>query len=217
MPGMRSQGRPIRDAAVGGKEAILHGVRDFIRSNVDSDISRKDIANYLNVTPALISYYFPDRNELLENATAPILKDIADHVDDIVSAGDPPLSILKMMITFYVECHINEGGIIQCFSDLVVKSEHYRGPDYTSAIRNKTKDFINRKFPNDNKSCYKLKSISWNLWSLCRLVIIETPTAPDFHSNENTPETSAVQYADRIYTLLTDGIGLDKFAMPPRS
>ncbi|WP_201402998.1 TetR/AcrR family transcriptional regulator [Kaistia sp. 32K] len=207
MSGTRSQGRPIRDSAVGGKDAILHGVRDFLRENFDSDVSRKGIASFLNVTPALISYYFPDRYELLENATVPILKNITDQVDYIISSGEPSLSILRNMIAFYIECHRNEDGIIQCFSNLVVKSDHYHGPDYTFTIRAKTKDFINQKFANDSILSYKLNSMAWNIWSICRIVIVEAPAVSDLHRPGAIVGPSAT---DRIYTLLTDGVGLDR-------
>lgn len=210
MPGMRSQGRPIRDAAVGGKEAVLHGVRDFLRSNTDLDFSRKSIAKFLNVTPALVSYYFPDRNDLLINATVPILKTIVENIEYIFSSEEDNIIILKTIILFYVNCHINDGGIIKCFSEFVVKSENYNGPDYILAIRNKTRDFINLEFSNHRELSIKLRSISWNIWSLCQLLITEGPGASASARPVDPADPSAAQYADRIFNLLTDGVGMDR-------
>ena len=64
---VRQPGRPTTTERF-GREKIIDGFRIMARQGSRETISRKDLAAFLGITPALISYYFPERDSLLFEA-----------------------------------------------------------------------------------------------------------------------------------------------------
>ena len=58
MVDVRKQGRPKFGDQQVGRDRIIDGLIEYIRAGY-TDISRREIALYLGITPALITYYFP--------------------------------------------------------------------------------------------------------------------------------------------------------------
>ncbi len=67
----RAQGRPARGENEVGSHKIVEGMRNALRTTKTVNVTRKDIASFAGVTPALVTYYFPERNGLIEAATFP--------------------------------------------------------------------------------------------------------------------------------------------------
>ena len=76
----RVQGRPTRGANEVGSQKIVEGMRVALRAQKTTNVTRKDIALHADVTPALVTYYFPERSSLIEAATLPIVQALIDKV-----------------------------------------------------------------------------------------------------------------------------------------
>ena len=76
----RAQGRPARGDNEVGSQKIVEGMQVALRTLQTTNVTRKEIAWYAGVTPALVTYYFPERNALIEAATLPVVEALVDKV-----------------------------------------------------------------------------------------------------------------------------------------
>ena len=81
-----------------------------------ANVTRKDIASYAGVTPALVTYYFPERNGLIEAATLPVLQALVGDVAGCFEAVEPTRQQLSRAILVLLKAYHRDGVIIQLFS-----------------------------------------------------------------------------------------------------
>ena len=81
----RAQGRPKQGDSQVGRERIISGFIEMVRSGCYDDISRKQIADNIGITPALITYYFPKGNFLVKEAFTPVFRQWYAEFDQILS------------------------------------------------------------------------------------------------------------------------------------
>lgn len=109
-------GRRARGDAEFGSERIIIGMRAAIRHLKTSRLSRKDIAEFAGVTPPLVSYYFPDREALLEAATLSVVKSFADDVARCLSRDAPPERVLWDVIELILAVRARDGAVIDAYA-----------------------------------------------------------------------------------------------------
>lgn len=85
----RMQGRPLRGAGDVGREKLVEAARTVLRRRVPASLSRKAVADVAGVTPALVSYYFPDPDSLVAAATWPL---IGKRIDELMGIVDDSTS-----------------------------------------------------------------------------------------------------------------------------
>ena len=79
-------------------------------------MTRKDIASYAGVTPALVTYYFPDRNGLVEAATLPVVQALVDAVANCFDELGPARQQLSQAIVLMLEAFTHDGPILRLFN-----------------------------------------------------------------------------------------------------
>ena len=84
-PTKRAQGRPARGENEVGVRKIVEGMRAALRALQSTKVTRKDVAGHAGVIPALVTYYFPERNDLIEAATLPVVSTRDAPVIDLYS------------------------------------------------------------------------------------------------------------------------------------
>ena len=113
----RAPGRPV-SAERFGREKIISGFRALVRKG-QGQISRKDIANYLGITPALVIYYFPDSSTILREALTGGFDQWLIKIDE--ANQDDPSAIIEIVLSFFqVELYTEDlfrsaikGGLIK--------------------------------------------------------------------------------------------------------
>ena len=110
MSGSRPPGRPI-GAEKFGREKIVNGLRSLVREGWQ-DISRKDLAERLGITPALITYYFPSGNiGLISDALCGVFDEWIDRLQAIDpskrnTSAEQTVDIIKDF--FRTELHLED-------------------------------------------------------------------------------------------------------------
>ena len=84
----RIQGRPKQGDCQVGRERIISGFVDMVRSGSYDEISRKQIALSVGITPALITYYFPKGDFLIKEALTPVFLQWYAEFDEILLRKD---------------------------------------------------------------------------------------------------------------------------------
>ena len=94
---------------------IIERTRNALRSKPTADLQRKEIAEYARVTPALISYYFPDRSSLFKAAAQPVIDEYINELRTILASTDEPTSKLRRLIGLYINFAYNEGYLLDFY------------------------------------------------------------------------------------------------------
>lgn len=85
----RMQGRPTRGVGDVGREKLVEAARAVLRRRMSAVLSRKAVADVAGVTPALVSYYFPDPATLVLAATRPLVGERIDELQFIIDDEAP--------------------------------------------------------------------------------------------------------------------------------
>ena len=118
MNDVRRPGRPkVGDQQV-GRERIIDGVIDYIRSG-RSDISRREIASYLKITPALLTYYFPRGFSLLTEAVGRQADRWQQRLDDLCERQDlNPSQKMDHLQQLIISMYANDAHIVELQTSL---------------------------------------------------------------------------------------------------
>jgi AcrR family transcriptional regulator len=72
----RGKGRPSRDHAGVGRDALIEATRSLLRERPAAKVTRVDIARFAGVDPGLIRYYFGNKDGLLAAAALAVSRDV---------------------------------------------------------------------------------------------------------------------------------------------
>ena len=123
----RSAGRPVRREEV-GRKLIVERTRTALRDRPTADLQRKEIAEHARVTPALISYYFPDRSSLFQAAAQPVIDEYADQLRNILANNNELTSKLRSLVNLYISFNYSEGYLLDFYLG------HCKRADYTEGL-----------------------------------------------------------------------------------
>lgn len=91
-------------------------MQDALRSLQTNNVTRKDIAGFAGVTPALVTYYFPERNTLIEAATMPVVETLAIAVRGRLAQEVDPGQALLHLIVDILTCYRRDIAIIELYA-----------------------------------------------------------------------------------------------------
>ena len=111
----RAQGRPARGDTEVGKQKIVEGMREALRSLGNTNITRKDVASFAGVTPALVTYYFPERSDLIKSATLPVVETVVNDVKACLTENCATKQQLIQAIDILRERYARDAVIIELF------------------------------------------------------------------------------------------------------
>jgi AcrR family transcriptional regulator len=203
----RSQGRPSRGGNEVGSDRIVESLRGMLRSRRFDHASRKNLAEYAGVTPALITYYFPSKDGLIEQATKPIMEEYASQLQSILSGDDEPDSKLRRVISLLVGCYERDAGILDVYSELVRARGDSLKPNYIDVMSQELSKFFTDWFEKSSMPMHHCAMMQGALWGMCQFVA-QIKSARDTAMSNGIEDIPAVQDVDRvtpIYDLMKGG------------
>ena len=115
-PVQQSQGRPTRGSNEAGLRRIVNAMRDALRARQNIHVTRKEVAQYAGVTPALITYYFQEKDSLIEAAAVPIVVTMVEAVESYLRGGKEPRDKLRHVVEILLESYARDAVIIDLSS-----------------------------------------------------------------------------------------------------
>ena len=164
----RSQGRPARGDSEVGSHKIVEGMRCALRVMKTANVTRKDIATYAGVTPALVTYYFPDRNGLIEAATVPVMQNLVSAVASCFNALEPPRQQLWRAISILLEAFTHDGPIIQLFDQHRSSMAETAIPDLLGELDACLVSFFERWLQERSNTLYAATFLQKALVGICK-------------------------------------------------
>ena len=164
----RAQGRPARGDNEVGSHKIVEGMRNALRAMQSAHVTRKDIASYAGVTPALVTYYFPERNGLIEAATLPVLQALVDGVAACFEDLHPARQQLSRAISVLLEAFSRDGFIIQLFSQYRSSQTDTVVPDLLGELDACLVSFFERWLRENENAGYDAPFLQKALIGICK-------------------------------------------------
>ena len=199
----RLQGRPSRGENEVGRAKIVEMLQDLLRRGNHRDVSRKQLAEQVGVTPALITYYFPARDELLLQATEPVVASYLSKIrSTLVSDLDQRVKLWEL-IQILIYCFKTESGIFAAYWDLRSRMTDQFAPDLLADMHNEIVDFLNRYFIQDSADLLGEPFPRGALWGLCQIAAHASPVE---RSRNSMAEDVILTLATPIYNLFVNQV-----------
>jgi AcrR family transcriptional regulator len=167
------------------------------------EASRKNIAEFIGITPALISYYFPERAELFEAATVPVIEKYLFALAEFEEKGLNGHGVLRQLISVFVECNTVDFRIFESFKTIVLESQSYAGPDLVELLLEGAQSLFNGQFLGDDDVSFDPRFVVNSLWGICRFSSAWSTTGQISSTLPAAPAVSNAISAELIYALLT--------------
>ncbi len=165
----RGVGRPVKFDGV-GQAVILERMRAALRERPRADLQRQELAKYARVTPALISYYFPDRSALFTAAAQPVIDKYIADLRAILGSNDLWVAQLRSLTSLLVHFNFREGYLIDFYLAHSKISGDLTASDRLNDIDEEIIDFFG-KLPREQRlggeCAHMLQS---TLWGMCKHV-----------------------------------------------
>lgn len=170
MNALRPQGRPRRGAAEVGRERIILRLQSVFRSGAVFDLSRKALAELAGVTPALISYYFPKKEFLLNDISEPVLAAYRLDVESIIGEDAPDDSKLRRIIALLVKLYSNDGFILDIYMGMSKKLGRAGDPRLCQVAQMTLllSNFLSRWRGNAAEEGFDAAVLQGAVWGMCR-------------------------------------------------
>lgn len=167
----RPQGRPCRGGNEVGKARIVESLRELFRQKGDTRVSRKCLATFAGVTPALITYYFPCKYTLLEEAARPVLEAHARDLGMLLSSNEQSDLVLRRAVQFIFEFYKRDAVLFEVYGDLLRDGECQGLPDYIGLMSEQMSNFLMNWQVRSPRRSIMLQGA---LWGMCKFVVDAT-------------------------------------------
>ncbi len=166
----RPQGRPPRGGREIGRDHLIESTRGVMRARPKLDIQRREIAEHAGVTPALVSYYFPDKALLLEVAAQPVIEGYAADVRLILRSPTLPKDKLKRLISLFLAFNSEQGFILDHYLAVSVTKRRDGNVAMLAAVTRELSAFFRELVDLGIVKGDDPRFLSAALWGLCRYV-----------------------------------------------
>ncbi len=201
----RVQGRPPKGEGDVGRDRLIEAVRRLLRTPAPPEISRKAVADAAGVTPALVTYYFPDKHSLVEAATRPLIRQRINQLLAIIDGPREPNDKLREVVALFVglnetAAHLIDYTIELCRQDMADPAQRKLLTTTYQRLRAfylaGVADGTWREFDGD---VFLLA-----LWGMCKFVAEAFP--PESAQAHPAAEPSADPRVDAILDLMLNGL-----------
>lgn len=185
----RLRGRPRVGGEEVGRDKIIARLRDIVRSSHNFDTSRKSLAEYAGVTPALISYYFPKKDTLLVEIVRPI---ISRYADELHATLDLKLEMeVKMhrVVKLLLNLYIVDGNALDLYYD-VSRRLGEPVPIEVARMTNLLATYFWQKGDVPTQDHFNAAVLQGAVWGMCRFA---ARTSLDEGPSENEIQKLATQ------------------------
>lgn len=163
----RLPGRPRQSESEVGREKLIEDARKVISIRPRTDIQRREIADVVGVTPALINYYFSNKWDLLEAASYPSINGLFIAIDSVISSHNSMELKFDKLIDVYLSFHANNSYALDYYiasSRNLGKKENIEAVRY---YRNKVCGFIREHYLEEASDARSAEIVHSTLWSVC--------------------------------------------------
>lgn len=206
---LRSQGRPARGDGEVGRTRLLERTREAMRGKPKIDMQRREIAMFAGVTPALVSYYYPDKWDLFAAAARPVVQAYTDEVRSILRSPDGTQGKVRSLAILFVEFNFRQGYLLDFYLE---NSDRMARRADLAALQDVYAEmlmFFERLLLDGSVRGDSPAFIQSSLWGLCKCIAQQPHLAPLAGSPDRDATLRA--QAEKVCDLFLNGAATPTF------
>lgn len=202
----RGQGRPRQSESEVGRDRLIERTRAAMNLRPRTDIQRREIADVIGVTPALITYYFPDKWSLLEAAAHPVITEHVAAIDHMLASQGSHMNKLKVLIRIYLMFNRDYGYLLDYYISAGEKLDKPKNLQLLVAAHTSIVGFFSDGIANGVFKDTNAGTLQSLLWCICQYLgrIPESQYAPALTPRE--PHKLMEHHQDLVLELFADGV-----------
>ena len=168
MAGNRSIGRPKRNSGDAGRDRLVAAGLELLREP-QIELNRKNLAVLAGVTPALVTYYFPDQLSLIEAVARPLVQRYLDELHVILDSEQHLSNKLLLLVKLLLRISRHDGRLLDGYIDFVKRNPQTQGLFLERAYQSLTKFFRQC----EETGLFRKSNTAFSqtaLWGLCKTV-----------------------------------------------
>lgn len=209
---VRSQGRPARGSGEVGRIRLLEMTRDALKSKPRVDIQRREIAIVAGVTPALISYYYPDKWDLFAAAAKPVVESYTSRLRAILNSGETARPKILSITTLFIDFNSQQGYLLDFYLENSARMARQDDLRQLQEVYKELLCFFESLIQDGHVQGESPEFIQTSLWGLCKHIAQQ----PHLANLSQSPEKDHVlrSQARKVCDLFLGGIATSSLLTP---
>jgi AcrR family transcriptional regulator len=202
----RLRGRPRQSEREVGRDKLIEQSRKIMNLRPRMDIQRREIAEIVGVTPALINYYFPDKWTLLEAAAYPFVTELVTNITSTLNSQSTDTIKFQEIVSIYLAFHEKSGFALYYY---IISSKRLRKRENLSAIqscRNEVYGLIKQIIPINAPPEQTVETVHAMLWSVCECLGHLPPRQRSPDLVDDTVSANVRAYRPLVLDLFSHGV-----------
>ena len=185
---------------------MIEKMREIMKSKPKIDIQRREIAEFMGVTPALVGYYFPDKRSLIEEAANPLIDEYIAEVKGSISDSRNPLETLRRLIFIFIKFNQESGYLLDFYIEHVTTRKNHNSLPKLREIYEDMNGFFSDLMRAGLIRGEDPRLVQSAVWGMCRY-IGQLQNISDAQRQRPSADMDALQIlADTIFDLTVNGI-----------
>ena len=202
----RVQGRPTRGEKQVGRSRMIEKMREIMKSKPKIDIQRREIAEFMGVTPALVGYYFRDKRSLIEEAANPLIDEYIAQVKGRIAATHDPLETLRSLVYIFVKFNQESGYLLDFYIEHVTTRKNHNSLPKLREVYEEMNGFFSDLMRAGLIRGEDPRLVQSAVWGMCRY-IGQQHNISDAPLHGRGGDLASLQVlADSIFDLIVNGI-----------
>ncbi len=189
---------------------MIEKMREIMKSKPKVDIQRREIAEFMGVTPALVGYYFPDKRSLIEEAASPLIDEYIAQVKDCLAATDDPLEAMRSLILIFIEFNRESGYLLDFYIEHVTTRKNHNSQPKLREVYEEMNGFFSALMRAGLIRGEDPRLVQSAIWGMCRYIGQQQNISGSLNPSRSVDEGSLKQLVDFIFDLVVNGIWISK-------
>ena len=150
---------------------MTDAARAMLRTQPKGEISRKSVAVAAGITPALVSYYFPDQSSLFYAAIDPVIRQYTDRFDAITRVEASTVDDLRTLIGLFLDFNRQEAMLLDNYL-LIIRddgNDTRRRAEIERAYADVV-DFLERLIVHEGWRGVRARWLTFAIWGMCKSI-----------------------------------------------
>ena len=119
----KRRGRPVRQSGdPAGRDKLIEAARTMMRGKPLIDLPRRELAVAAGVTPALVTYHFPDELSLVTAAATPVIDGYLERLTVLLASNEAVPHIFRALVVLFLEISRDNGQLLESYINYVKQS-----------------------------------------------------------------------------------------------
>lgn len=185
---------------------MIEKMREIMKSKPKIDIQRREIAEFMGVTPALVGYYFPDKRSLIEEAADPLIDEYIAQIKGRMAAANDPLETLRQLVYIFIKFNQESGYLLDFYLEHVATRRNHSSAPKLREVSEEMNGFFSSLMRAGLIRGGDPRIVQSAVWGMCRYIGHQQNTGETPPQGRNGDMGSLKTLADSIFDLIVNGI-----------